>query len=51
LAEFASAVDAVQCGVEMQQVLRAKNALLPETRRMEFRIGINPVDVIKYLIL
>ena len=41
LAEFAGVVDAVQCGVEIQQVLRARNALLPETRRMEFRIGIN----------
>jgi adenylate cyclase len=47
LAEFASVVDAVQCGVEIQQVLRAKNALLPETRRMEFRIGINLGDVIE----
>jgi adenylate cyclase len=46
LAEFASVVDAVQCAVEIQQVLRAKNALLPETRRMEFRIGINLGDVI-----
>jgi adenylate cyclase len=43
----ASVVDAVQCGVEIQQVLRAKNALLPETRRMEFRIGINLGDVIE----
>jgi len=41
LAEFASVVDAVQCSVEIQQVLRAKNAMLPENRRMEFRIGIN----------
>src|SRR5512136_3474654 len=47
LAEFASVVDAVQCGVEIQQVLRAKNALLQETRRMEFRIGINLGDVIE----
>src|SRR5271157_2832336 len=47
LAEFASVVDAVQCGVEIQQVLRARNALLPETRRMEFRIGINLGDVIE----
>jgi adenylate cyclase len=46
LAEFASVVDAVRCAVEIQQVLRAKNALLPETRRMEFRIGINLGDVI-----
>ncbi len=34
LAEFASVVDAVQCAVEIQQVLRARNALLPENRRM-----------------
>ena len=47
LAEFASVVDAVQCAVEIQQVLRAKNALVPETRRMEFRIGINLGDVIE----
>jgi adenylate cyclase len=47
LAEFASVVDAVQGAVEIQQVLRAKNAMLPETRRMEFRIGINLGDVIE----
>src|SRR5512136_1946299 len=47
LAEFASVVDVVQCGVEIQQVLRAKNAMLPENRRMEFRIGINLGDVIE----
>ncbi len=47
LAEFASVVDAVQAAVEIQQVLRAKNSLLPENRRMEFRIGINLGDVIE----
>jgi len=47
MAEFASVVDSVQCAVEIQQVLRAKNALLPENRRMEFRIGINLGDVIE----
>ncbi len=47
LAEFASVVDVVQCAVEIQQVLRAKNAMLPENRRMEFRIGINLGDVIE----
>src|SRR5512136_3497373 len=47
LAEFGSVVDAVQCAVEIQQVLRAKNAMLSETRRMEFRIGINLGDVIE----
>jgi adenylate cyclase len=47
LAEFASVVDAVQSAVEMQDVFRAKNAELPENRRMHFRIGINLGDVIQ----
>jgi adenylate cyclase len=47
LAEFASVVDAVQCAVEIQQVLKARNAQLPEDRRMAFRIGINLGDVIE----
>lgn len=46
MAEFVSVVDAVQCAVEIQQVLQAKNDELPETRRMLFRIGINLGDVI-----
>jgi adenylate cyclase len=46
LAEFASAVDAVQCAVEIQQALKTRNADLPSERRMEFRIGINVGDVI-----
>ncbi len=47
LAEFASVVDAMQSAVEIQEVIRAKNAELPEDRRMEFRIGINLGDVIQ----
>jgi len=47
LAEFASVVDAVQCAVDVQQVLKAKNERLPEGRRMRFRIGINLGDVIE----
>ncbi|NIO03265.1 MAG: hypothetical protein GTN74_01255, partial [Proteobacteria bacterium] len=46
LAEFPSAVDAVECAVEIQRDLASKNAELPENRRMEFRIGINLGDVI-----
>jgi adenylate cyclase len=46
LAEFASAVDAVQGAVEIQRELKAKNADLPDSRKMEFRIGINIGDVI-----
>src|SRR2546423_6302550 len=37
LAEFASAVEAVQCAVDIQRELTAKNAELPLHRRMEFR--------------
>jgi adenylate cyclase len=47
LAEFVSVVDAAQSAVEIQEVIRAKNAELPEDRRMEFRIGINLGDVIQ----
>ena len=47
LVEFASVVDAVQCSVEIQRVLKAKNAELTENRRMDFRIGINLGDVIE----
>jgi adenylate cyclase len=47
LAEFSSVVDAVQCAVEVQQVLSAKNETLPENRRMYFRIGINLGDVVE----
>ena len=47
LSEFGSVVDAVQCAVEVQHVLRAKNAGLPVARRMQFRIGINLGDVIE----
>src|SRR5712692_1224471 len=46
LAEFASVVDAVQGAVEIQRALKARNADLPASRRMEFRIGINLGDVI-----
>jgi adenylate cyclase len=40
-------VDAVQCGVAVQNELKARNADLPENRRMQFRIGINLEDVIE----
>ncbi|PKN25958.1 MAG: adenylate/guanylate cyclase domain-containing protein [Deltaproteobacteria bacterium HGW-Deltaproteobacteria-21] len=47
LAEFASVVDAVQCGVAIQNELKARNADLLQNRRMQFRIGINLGDVIE----
>jgi adenylate cyclase len=47
LAEFASVVDTVQCAVAVQNEIKARNAELPENRRMQFRIGINLGDVIQ----
>jgi len=47
LAEFGSVVDAVECAVKIQKELKEKNAKLPESRRMEFRIGVNLGDVIE----
>jgi len=47
LAEFASVVDAVQCAVEIQKELRARNDKLPVHRKMEFRVGINLGDVVE----
>src|SRR5215469_3675777 len=46
LAEFASVVNAVQCGIEIQAALKTENDALAPARRMEFRIGINLGDVI-----
>src|SRR3984893_445671 len=46
LAEFASAVEAVSCAVEIQRGMAERNAdVLPE-KRLEFRMGINVGDVI-----
>jgi adenylate cyclase len=45
LAEFSTAFDAVECAVEIQRVLGARNAGLPEDHRMEFRIGVHLGDV------
>ena len=47
LAEFASVVDAVQCAVAVQKELQARDAELPENRKMLFRIGVNLGDVIE----
>jgi adenylate cyclase len=46
LAEFGSVVDAVRCAVELQHDIAARNAGLPDARRIEIRIGINLGDII-----
>src|SRR6476661_6670467 len=45
LAEFGSAVDAVQCAVEAQTALAEANSGLASDRRVSFRIGIHIGDV------
>jgi adenylate cyclase len=46
LVEFASAVDAVTCAIEIQKRIREHDTGGPEDNRIEFRIGINVGDII-----
>jgi adenylate cyclase len=46
LVEFASAVDAARCGVEIQREMAQQNAEVPSELRIEFRIGIHVGDII-----
>ena len=47
MAEFASAVDSVNCAMEIQEDLAERNAGLLDNRKMEFRIGVNVGDVVE----
>ena len=46
LAEFPSVINATECAVEIQTIMAVRNDAVPESRRMQFRIGINLGDVI-----
>jgi len=46
LAEFGSAVDAVEAALAVQAELATRNAKLPEQRRMAFRVGVNLGDLV-----
>jgi adenylate cyclase len=46
LIEFASAVDAARCAVEIQHGMIERNAPIPQDKRIELRIGIHVGDVI-----
>lgn len=46
LAEFGSAVDAVEAAVAIQRQLAACNGEIAEDRRMQFRIGVNLGDIL-----
>ena len=47
VAEFPSVVKAIRCAVEIQNEVGVRNASVPETERMQFRIGVNLGDVIE----
>ena len=47
LAEFPSAVSAVECAVEFQTAIKKRNLSKEKIVKLEFRIGINSGDVIK----
>jgi adenylate cyclase len=46
LVEFASAVDAARCAIEVQRGMAEQNQAIPAVRRLEFRIGIHVGDII-----
>src|SRR5438046_1822165 len=46
LAEFASAVDAARCAVEIQRDMADRTYAIPRDQRIEFRIGIHVGDII-----
>ena len=46
LAEFGSALNAVNSAIDIQHTLEIENSKLPENRRMVFRIGINVGDIL-----
>jgi len=46
LAEFGSALNAVNSAIDIQHTLKIENSKLPENRRMVFRIGVNVGDIL-----
>ena len=46
LIEFASVVAALRCAVDVQRAMQDKNASIPSTERIEFRIGIHQGDIV-----
>ena len=46
LLEFASAVSAVQCAVDLQAAMAEANSVLPEERQIVLRIGVNLGEVV-----
>ena len=47
LAEFGSVVDSVRCAMGIQEELKKRNKEVAESRRLEFRMGVNLGDVVE----
>src|SRR5438552_13915158 len=47
LVEFASALDAVRCAVEIQKALAERNQVQPAERQVRIRIGIHLGDIVR----
>ena len=47
IVEFRSAVDAVNCAIEIQEAMLDRNAGVPQDRRIVFRIGVHVGDVVQ----
>ena len=47
LVEFTSALEAVNCSIEIQRRMRDRNASLPEWKQVAIRVGVHLGDVIK----
>lgn len=46
LSEFASVIGSLECAIELQRELDQRNAALPASRQMLFRMGVNLGDVL-----
>src|SRR5450631_3364224 len=46
LVEFASAIDALRCALEVQRGMIGRNAGIPEGKRIQLRVGVHVGDVI-----
>jgi adenylate cyclase len=44
LVEFASAVDAVRCAIDVQRDMASSNVDVPDGKRIEFRVGISAIS-------
>ncbi len=47
LSVFESVIEAVRCALAVQETLAARNADVPEDRRMQFRIGVHFGDIVE----